>query len=111
MADKSGNGRDDKGRFGPGNPGGPGRPRRSIERDYLTAISEACPLDTWRDIVQMAVERAKAGDERARAWLASYLVGMPKSEAPSLQGMAVDEAAGVDPVERDALLAGLVGKV
>ncbi len=42
------------GKWTPGNPGGPGRPRRAIERDYLVAISEACPPETWRQIVARA---------------------------------------------------------
>ena len=65
------------GRFLAGNPGGPGRPRRAVESDYLAALSEAVPTDTWRAIVAKAVEQAQAGDATARAWLGSYLLGKP----------------------------------
>jgi hypothetical protein len=61
------------GRFLPGNTGSPGRPRRAVESDYLATLSEAVPTDTWRAIVDKAVEQAQAGDATARAWLGSYL--------------------------------------
>lgn len=97
MADA--NGRDGKGRFAPGNPGGPGRPRRPVEREYLIAVSEACPLAAWREIVAAAVRLAKGGDDKSRAWLSQFLVG---KEPPSLHSVAVDEALGADPVALDA---------
>lgn len=67
--------RDERGRFVAGNAGGPGRPRRAIEREYLAIISEAVTLEDWRAIVAHAVEVAKQGDEKARAWLAKYVLG------------------------------------
>ena len=67
--------RDERGRFVAGNAGGPGRPRRAIEREYLAVISEAVTLEDWRAIVAHAVEVAKAGDDKARAWLAKYVIG------------------------------------
>ncbi len=90
------------GKFAPGNPGGPGRPRRAIERDYLLAISEACPLETWRAIVERAIRDAKHGDAKAREWLASYLVGRPEDLHKSLRGIVVEELAGLDTVVLDA---------
>jgi hypothetical protein len=93
------------GRFAAGNPGGPGRPRRATERAYLAALSEACPPETWAAIVAKAVEDATAGDRFAREWLAAFLVGQPGGSAPSLHELAVEEAAGSDPVERGAALA------
>jgi hypothetical protein len=69
------NGRNPNGTFGPGNPGGPGRPRRGVEREYLSALVEAVPLADWRAIVGKAVADAKAGNPRAREWLAKYLLG------------------------------------
>ena len=67
--------RDEQGRFVAGNAGGPGRPRRAIEREYLAVISEVVTLEDWRAIVARAVEAARQGDERARVWLAKYLLG------------------------------------
>jgi hypothetical protein len=69
------NGRDSAGRFAKGNRGGPGRPPRAIERDYLRALSDRCPVETWGRIVDKAVEDALNGDGPARAWLAKYLLG------------------------------------
>ena len=91
-------GRDGRGRFGRGNPGGPGRPPRETERAYLSALSAACPPEVWQEIVARAVTDAKDGDAKAREWLAGYLVGRPKALAPTLHRLAVEDAAGVDPV-------------
>lgn len=49
--DGSANGRNKNGTFATGHPGGPGRPRRAVEEQYLLAISDACPLDKWKQIV------------------------------------------------------------
>lgn len=100
--------RDRAGRFAPGNGGGPGRPRRATERAYLATISAACPPDAWREIVSRAVADAKAGDAKARDWLAAYLVGRPETAAVTLHTLAVEDAAGTDPVDADASLAKLM---
>ena len=71
------------GRFLPGNPGGPGRPRRAIEADYLAALSEAVPMESWRAIIAKAVEQARDGDAKAREWLSNHLVGKPTGDALS----------------------------
>lgn len=75
---------------------------RATGRTYVSTISEICPPDVWGDIVQKAVDDAKAGDAKARDWLASYLVGKPAGEAETLHALAVEEAAGDDPVAHDA---------
>lgn len=63
------------GRFAVGNKLGTGRPRRAVESQYLAAISDACPLSTWKEIVKAAVSGALAGDAAARTWLSKYLIG------------------------------------
>lgn len=69
----------------------PAAQRRAVERDYLAALADLVPLDTWRDICQKTVEAAKAGDPRARDWLARYLI----EPAPmKLLALAADEIAG-----------------
>jgi len=80
-------GRKPDGTFDKGNPGGPGRPRRAVEADYLRALSEVCPLATWREVCQKAVDLAKEGDAPARAWLAKYLCG----EATLRESLTTDE--------------------
>jgi hypothetical protein len=82
--------RDARGRFLPGSPGGPGRPRRAVETDYLAALSEAVPLERWREIVETAVDQAVAGDAKARDWLGSYLAGKPTGHP--LRCIAIAEA-------------------
>jgi hypothetical protein len=95
-------GRDNSGKFAAGNTGGPGRPPRATERDYLVALSESCSTDDWQEIVTRAVDDAKGGDAKARAWLAGYLVGEPGSRGELLHTIAVEVAAGSDPLELDA---------
>ena len=86
------NGRDNHGRFAPGNAGGPGRPRRAVERDYLTTLTEACPPEKWRAIVDRAVTDAKDGDPKARDWLARYLIG---DKPGTLAELAMKEQRGI----------------
>lgn len=95
------------GRFAPGNPGGPGRPPRQTEREYLTAMLAGCSLDDWREIIEAAVLEAKAGDAKARAWLARYLVGQPEAATPRLAQLAAEDEAGVDPLAPRIMFAGL----
>jgi len=97
-----GNGRDTTGRFAVGNPGGPGRPRRLIERDYLTTLSNAVSLEDWQAVVATALTAAKEGDARARDWLTRYLLG---NEPPQLIDVAVDEARGIAPEDEIILTA------
>ncbi len=85
-----------------GVPDGPGvserRPhvtRRAIEQDYIAALADAVSLEDWREIVRAAVERAKAGDYRARQWLAGHLTG-----DRSLLKLAANEYNGDTP-QRD----------
>jgi hypothetical protein len=47
-------GRDEHGRFLPGNPGGPGRKSRQSEQEYLTAFSDAFPPDVLVEMAQTA---------------------------------------------------------
>jgi hypothetical protein len=67
-------GRNTNGQFAPGNPGGPGRPKRATESDYIRALSDACPIEVWQEIVGKAVEEARAGNPAARMWLGKYLM-------------------------------------
>jgi len=84
MVKKNNGGRGNDGRFQVGNSGGPGRPPRQTELEYLRAISEACGVDTFKEIVTATVEAARRGDDKARAWLSSYLVGNADSKAGRL---------------------------
>jgi hypothetical protein len=79
--------------------------RRSIEREYVAVLSDVVPLDVWRDVVQKAVDDAKAGDARARDWLTRQLLGTG-TPSVTLSTLASLETAGIDPaddVARDAI--------
>lgn len=85
--------RDKQGRFVNDYTGGPGQPKRETERDYLAALSEAVGIDAWRQVVARAVKDAKAGDGKARDWLAKYLIGDAKADSSDAVAEADDEAA------------------
>lgn len=89
--------RDAHGRFLVGNPGGPGRPKRQTEEGYLSVLMEECSLEQWRTVVKRAVADAAAGDDKARAWLASYLVGSPQAKAPTTTTVVIQQLLGTDP--------------
>ena len=55
-----------------GNP--KGRPKRAFERAYLDATIGSVSLADWSDIIGKAVEQARDGDDRARNFLAKYLM-------------------------------------
>jgi len=98
MARRQATKRDPRGRFAPGNEGGPGRPPRATEAGYLLALSDAVDLETWRAIVQRAAEDARDGDDKARRWLAGYLLHKPGDDgARDLGELAALEALGITP--------------
>lgn len=84
--------------FQVGNPGGPGRPKRQTEASYLAAMLEAVPLETWKQICERAVTDALAGDEKARGWLAKYLMGEPSIKAPAPTQVIIQQLLNKDPV-------------
>ena len=106
MSKKNG-GRDEHGRFAPGNGGGPGRPPRAAELSYLRELTTACPPDTWRRVCEHAVQDALAGDATARSWLSKYLLGAdPHPQALVMLSAAAfvnatDEELAMQEVERN----------
>ena len=89
--------RNEQGRFMVGNRYGKGRPPRATEAGYLAVLMEACDLDTWRNVVNRAIEDAQAGDDKARAWLANYLLGAPGAKAPTTTNVIIQQLLGDDP--------------
>ncbi len=71
---------------------------RRTERDYVGALLDTVTLEDWRDVVRNALTAAKAGDGKARAWLATYLMGAPQYKAPSPLTVVVSQWTGRDPV-------------
>lgn len=69
--------RDKNGRFARGNGGGPGRPKKVREEQYLDILLSVVTPKEWETVCAVALQRAKAGDGKAREWLANYIVGKP----------------------------------
>jgi hypothetical protein len=49
----------------------------------MAALLGTVTLADWRDVITGALNAAKSGDARARAWLAQHLVGKPEGKAPT----------------------------
>ena len=73
-----------------GHPGGPGRPTAAKELEYLTATRESVSVKDWKVVVKRALKDAKAGNDKARQFLAAYLLGKPQDAGEIL---AAAEAA------------------
>jgi hypothetical protein len=46
-----------------------------VEQSYLDATVGAVSVAEWQEVVEKALEQAKAGDAKAREWLSKMLVG------------------------------------
>lgn len=75
-----------------------GAKHRRTQSDYLRTLLDRVSLETWGEVVDSTVTRAKAGDAQARAFLASYLVGKPATDAPTPLRVMSQAIAGDDPL-------------
>jgi hypothetical protein len=93
-----------------------------VEADYLAVIGNAVSLSDWREIVSRALADAKAGDPKARAWLAKYLIGDTPGQlldlaADDLLGRSIEDRIAVaarriqDKAVQDAKFAALFGEL
>lgn len=71
---------------------------RRTEGDYMGVLLDTVTLGDWRDVVTATVAAAKAGDTSARTWLAHYLVGKPKMDAPAPLTVVVQQLSGANPL-------------
>jgi len=55
----------------------PGRPPRPVEEKYHKWLLARVTKDVWIKIVDVAISRAQAGDDRARRFLADWCLGKP----------------------------------
>lgn len=76
-------------------------PPRPVERDYLAALADSVPLETWREICRETAELAKAGDAKARDWLARHLLGYKPVSLLSLAGDEHDGFTSEEAIERE----------
>lgn len=96
-------GRNSDGTFAPGHTfKSPGRPRRAVEVEYLRALSDEVTTDDWKEIVAKAKEQAKAGDAKAREWLAGFVIGKEPPALTELALMDVHEASVDDWLDSQA---------
>ncbi|MGH8110454.1 MAG: hypothetical protein ACREPL_00715 [Rhodanobacteraceae bacterium] len=71
-------------------------PHRRTQSDYMGALLDRVTLETWGDVIDAAVARAKDGDAQARAFLAAYLVGKPAHDAPEPLAVTAARISGND---------------
>jgi hypothetical protein len=76
---KAANGRDEKGRFAPGNPGGPGNPYTRQTALLRQAVLDELNEVEIRIIVQRLKARAVGGDVQAIKLVLAYAVGKPEN--------------------------------
>ena len=71
-------------------------PHRRTQTDYMGALLDRVPLETWGEVIDATVAKAKDGDAQARAFLAAYLVGKPQHDAPEPLAVTAARIAGDD---------------
>lgn len=69
---------------------------RRTQSDYMGALLDRVTLETWGDVIDATVAKAKDGDAQARAFLAAYLVGKPDVKAPAPLDVTAARIAGDD---------------
>jgi len=65
----AGNGRDNAGRFAPGNAGGPGNPIARETAALRKAVLEAASEDCLREILEAVIEKARRGNLAAAGFI------------------------------------------
>jgi len=76
------NGRDIQGRFGPGNRLAHGNPHSKAVAQFRAAIYESVTVDQIRQVVQMLVTKALAGDVLAARELLNRCIGKAINATP-----------------------------
>lgn len=71
---------------------------RRTQSDYMGTLLDRVTLETWGEVIDATVTRAKDGDAQARSFLAAYLVGKPAHEAPEPLAVTVARISGDDPL-------------
>ncbi|MES2403173.1 MAG: hypothetical protein V4567_02420 [Pseudomonadota bacterium] len=71
---------------------------RRTQSDYMGALLDRVTLETWGEVIDATIAKAKDGDATARAFLAAYLVGKPTHEAPTPLRVTAQRISGHDPL-------------
>jgi hypothetical protein len=69
---------------------------RRTQSDYMGTLLDRVTLETWGDVIDATVRKAKGGDAQARAFLAAYLVGKPAHDAPEPLDVTATRISGDD---------------
>jgi hypothetical protein len=69
---------------------------RRAQSDYMGTLLDRVTLETWGDVIDATVTKAKDGDAQARAFLAAYLVGKPAHDAPAPLAVTAARISGDD---------------
>ena len=88
------NGRDESGRFLPGNPGGPGNPHAAQVGRLRSALLGAVTPEDMRAVALALVEKARAGDIAAARVLFDRVLGKPVEADLIARLEAIEEAVG-----------------
>lgn len=56
----------------------------------MRVLNETLTATDWKEIIAATIQKAKEGDGRARAWLASYVLGKPKNPVKKLAELESD---------------------
>jgi hypothetical protein len=83
-AEPAGDGRDDRGRFGPGNTAGRGNPLARRVQRLRVALLEAVSEEDVAAVARALVEKAKGGDVAAARVLLERVLG--PAEAADIEG-------------------------
>ncbi len=71
-------------------------PHRRTQSDYMGALLDKVTLETWGEVIDATIAKAKDGDAPARAFLAAYLVGKPTTEAATPLAITAERISGDD---------------
>jgi hypothetical protein len=71
---------------------------RRTQGDYLRTLLDRVTLETWGDVIDATIAKAKEGDATARTFLAAYLVGRPTMDAPEPLHVMAQAIGGDDPL-------------
>ena len=83
------NGRDDRGRFRPGNAGGPGNPHAAAVGKWRAALASSVTPEDLQEVIRAMVDQAKAGEAWAVRELLNRCLGRPA------QTVAVEGSDGI----------------
>ncbi len=80
------------GQWAKGHSGNEGNTSATYKAKMLAVVKDAVTADDWTAITGRAVTLARAGNNEARNWLSSYLLGKPEENMPiALYPVSVDD--------------------